>query len=87
MNKAAASLIVHIERLFLEECAAVRERDWATARNKAEERAALQESQHLLAAGRWSKNSQQKRKAGVGSAGEEAKSTKEDRPEESIRVR
>ena len=49
-----ASLKVRIGRLFLREEAAVRERDWSTARRAVLERTALQEYRHHLAARRWS---------------------------------
>jgi len=49
-----ASLKVRIGRLLLREEAAVRERDWSTARRAVLERTALQEYRHLLAARRWS---------------------------------
>lgn len=52
----AASLSTHIQRLALEERAAVRERDWMTVGGKAGERASLQELRSRIAARRWSKN-------------------------------
>ncbi len=53
---AQASLKVRIGRLFLREGAAVRERDWSTARRAVLQRCALQEYRHHLAARRWSSN-------------------------------
>jgi hypothetical protein len=49
-----ASLKVRIGRLALREEAAVRERDWSTARRTVLERVALQEYRDKLAARRWS---------------------------------
>jgi hypothetical protein len=54
MAHAQASLKVRIGRLFLREEAAVRERDWSTARRAVLERVALQEYRDKLAARRWS---------------------------------
>jgi hypothetical protein len=53
---AQASLKVRIWRLVLREEAAVRERDWSTARRAVLERTTLQEYRHHLAAERWSSN-------------------------------
>ena len=49
-----ASLKVRIGRLALREEAAVRERDWATARRAVLQCGALQEYRHCLGARRWS---------------------------------
>jgi hypothetical protein len=51
---AQASLKARIGQLFLREEAAVRERDWSTARRAVLERVALQEYRDKLAARRWS---------------------------------
>jgi hypothetical protein len=51
---AQASLKVRIGRLLLREEAAVRERDWSTARRAVLERVALQQYRDKLAARRWS---------------------------------
>jgi hypothetical protein len=48
------SLKVRIGRLSLREEAAIRDRDWSTARRAVLERVALQEYRHHLAARRWS---------------------------------
>ncbi|HSK86490.1 MAG TPA: hypothetical protein VK902_24240 [Rubrobacter sp.] len=48
------SLKVRIGRLSLREEAAIRDRDWSTARRVVLERVALQEYRHHLAARRWS---------------------------------
>jgi hypothetical protein len=53
-SKPAASLAVRIERLALEERVAICERDWVTARSRAVERAALQESRQRILARRCS---------------------------------
>jgi hypothetical protein len=49
-----ASLTVQIERLAVEERTAIRERDWVTARSRALERAALQETRQRVLARRCS---------------------------------
>jgi hypothetical protein len=49
-----ASLKVRIGRLTLLEEAAIRERDWSTARRAVLERVALQQYRHYLGASRWS---------------------------------
>jgi hypothetical protein len=56
MGKTAylASLEIRIRRLSLREEAAIRERDWSTARMAVLKRVALQEYRHHLAASRWS---------------------------------
>jgi hypothetical protein len=51
-----ASLKIRIGRLTLLEEAAVRQRDWSTARMAVLKRTALQEYRHHLAASRWSSN-------------------------------
>ncbi len=51
---ALDSLAGRVERLALEEWAAVRRRDWTAARDKALEKVALQEALHRALARRWS---------------------------------
>ena len=49
---SAGTLSSRIEKLALEECDAVRRRDWSAARTVAQERAALQEARQKAAARR-----------------------------------